>query len=85
MAPFLPQWDSHLKDDLVDSDVTDVVAGGELCETRDVPDDGEDDHGNDVDGAGEAAEPVPGGEDHQNPLNYNSTDHITFISCRLAS
>ena len=30
---------------MVDCDVTDVVAGGELCETRDVPDDGEDDHG----------------------------------------
>ena len=42
------------------SDVTEGVAGGELCEPRDVPDDGEDDHGHDVDGAGEAAEPVPG-------------------------
>ena len=36
------------------------VAGAELCKAGDVPDDGEEDDRDDVDGAAEAAEPVPG-------------------------
>ena len=37
-----------------------VVAGLQLLESWNVPDSGEDDHWEDVDGAGEAAEPVSG-------------------------
>ena len=58
-----------LNDDLVFRDVHVVVAGVELCKAGNVPDDGEEDDRDNVDGAGEAAKPMPRAskEDHLKP------------------
>ena len=55
-----------LNDDLVFGDVPVVVAGVKLCKAGNVPDDGEEDDRDNVDGAGEAAKPMSGAskEDH---------------------
>ena len=55
-----------LNDDLVFRDVPVVVAGVKLCEAGNVPDDGEEDDRDNVDGAGEATKPMSGArkEDH---------------------
>ena len=55
-----------LNGDLVFRDVPVVVAGVKLCEAGNVPDDGEEDDRDNVDGAGEATKPMPRAskEDH---------------------